>query len=237
MKITFLGSSHGIPEPGRKCSCAMIQAGDNVYFVDMGVMAICELIDRGIPVERVKGIFLTHMHGDHANGLVHFADLISWYYTGSNPEIYLPLVDAGKIITDWIALSCHATRDLQYKQVTEGVLFDDGTLRVTAVRTQHTASSYAYRVEAEGKAVLFSGDLRRPTEDFPAELAKGVALAICEGAHFPVTEYKPFLEEASPARVIINHCAPRNEPYLAELAKALPHMGVTMATDGMEITV
>ena len=237
MRITFLGASHGIPEPGRKCSCAMVEAGGNVYFVDMGVMAICDLVNRGIPVERVKAIFLTHMHGDHANGLIHFADLISWYYTGANPEIYLPLIEAGQIITDWIALSCHATRDLQYRQVKEGLLYDDGILRVTAAKTQHTASSFAYRLEAEGKAVLFSGDLRRPAEDFPAELAEGVDLAICEGAHFPVTEYKPFLEVASPKRVIINHYAPWNVPHIMELSKTLPHMKVTMATDGMEITV
>ena len=53
MKITFLGSSHGVPEPHRRCSSAMIEVGENVYFVDMGVMAICDLVDRGIPVERV----------------------------------------------------------------------------------------------------------------------------------------------------------------------------------------
>ena len=215
----------------------MIEVGENVYFVDMGVMAICDLVDRGIPVERVKSIFITHMHGDHTNGLIHFADLISWYYTGANPEIYLPLLEGKEIINRWIALSCHATRDLQYRQVTEGLLYDDGILRVTAARTCHTDSSYSYRLEADGKTVLFSGDLCKPAVDFPAELAKGVDLAICEGAHFPATEYKPFLETASPGRVVINHYAPWNVPHIMQLAKELPEMHVTMANDGMEITL
>ena len=124
MKLTFLGTSHGVPEPNRKCSCTMITVGERVYFVDMGVMAIGELTNRHLPVESVKGIFITHMHGDHTNGLIHFADLISWYYTGADPEIYLPLIEGARIISDWIALSCHAVRDLRYKQVAEGTVFD-----------------------------------------------------------------------------------------------------------------
>ena len=40
MKITFIGSSHGVPEPGRKCACFLLEAGENVYFVDMGTDGI-----------------------------------------------------------------------------------------------------------------------------------------------------------------------------------------------------
>ncbi len=237
MKITFLGTSHGIPEPHRRCSCTMVEIGDHVYFVDMGVMAICDLVNRGIPVEKVKAIFVTHMHGDHTNGLIHFADLISWYYTGANPEIYLPLLEGKQIITDWIALSCHTTRELQYRQVAEGTIYDDGILRVSALRTKHTHASYAYRLEAEGKAVLFSGDMHRPHVDFPADLANHVDVAICEGAHFPATEYKSYLEKAAPGRVVINHYAPWNIPHILQLTKELPEMDITMANDDLEIVL
>ena len=36
MKITFLGTSHGIPEADRVLSSAMIEVGDNIYLVDAG---------------------------------------------------------------------------------------------------------------------------------------------------------------------------------------------------------
>lgn len=237
MKLTFLGASHGIPEPNRKCSCTMVEVDGRIYFVDMGVMAIGELVNRAIPVEAVRGIFITHMHGDHTNGLIHFADLISWYYRASDPEIYLPLLEGAKIITDWIALSCHATRDLQYREVQCGDLFDDGFLKVSAVRTQHTNSSYAYRLEAHGKAVLFTGDMQRPSADFPSELAGDTDLIVCEGAHFPATEYEPVLTQCAPKRVIVNHYAPWNIPHIMTLAKDMPHLHVTMAHDGMEIVL
>lgn len=235
MKLTFLGTSHGVPEPNRKCSCTMITVGERVYFVDMGVMAIGELVNRDIPVESVKGIFITHMHGDHTNGLVHFADLISWYYTGADPEIHLPLLEGARIISDWIALSCHAVRELRYRQVTEGTVYDDGFLKVTAVRTKHTASSYSYRVEADGKAVVFTGDMHHPSVDFPAALAKDADLVICEGAHFAATEYQSVLEQCAPKRVTVNHYAPWNVPHIITLKKELPDLRIALAHDGMEI--
>lgn len=237
MKLTFFGASHGVPEPNRKCSCTMITVGERVYFVDMGVMAINELVNRGISVDAVKGIFITHMHGDHTNGLIHFADLISWYYTSADPEIYLPLLDGAKIISDWIALSCHAVRELRYRQVTEGAIYDDGIFKVTAIHTKHTASSYAYRIEADGKSVVFTGDIHHPSVDFPAALARHADLVICEGAHFAATEYKSVLEQHDPKRVIVNHYAPWNVPHIMTLQKELPHLCVTMAHDGMEITL
>ena len=69
MKITIVGSSHGVPEPDRKCSCIKVEIGGNIYFVDMGTPAIDEMRRRGDDVNAVKGVFITHMHGDHIGGL------------------------------------------------------------------------------------------------------------------------------------------------------------------------
>ena len=87
MRITFIGASHGVPEPNRKCSCTMIEISGRYYFIDMGTPSIDHLVTAGIPVDAVKGIFITHMHGDHTNGLVSFIDLISWYFKTADPTI------------------------------------------------------------------------------------------------------------------------------------------------------
>ena len=77
MKITFLGSSHGVPEPNRKCSCIMVEVEQNIYLIDIGTPAIDLLRRRGKSIDAVKGVFITHMHGDHTDGLIQFADLIA----------------------------------------------------------------------------------------------------------------------------------------------------------------
>ena len=90
MRIVFFGSSHGFPEPGRRCSSILIEIGETRYFIDMGTQSIEQLADRGIRPETVKACFVTHMHGDHTNGFISFIDLCSWYYTKAFPEFYFP---------------------------------------------------------------------------------------------------------------------------------------------------
>ena len=40
MKITFLGTSHGVPAADRYCYCVMIESGKSVYFIDGGAPMI-----------------------------------------------------------------------------------------------------------------------------------------------------------------------------------------------------
>ena len=94
MRIVFFGSSHGVPEANRRCSSAMIEVGDRRYFIDMGTQSIEQLITRRMAPNSVKGIFFTHMHGDHTNGLVSFVDLCTWYFKDVRPGIYVPEIKA-----------------------------------------------------------------------------------------------------------------------------------------------
>ena len=142
MKITFVGSSHGVPEAHRKCTCIMIEVGENVYFVDMGTSAIDALRTRGIDIDKVKGVFVTHMHGDHTNGLIQFVDLITWYFKTPDPVICLPMPEAAKVIDAWLEVTMNgAKKDIQYRETQPGVVFDDGVLKVTAIPTQHCRKS------------------------------------------------------------------------------------------------
>lgn len=237
VKITFLGASHGYPEPNRRCSCAMLDLGGKIYFIDMGVMALEDLVTRGISPDAVKGIFITHMHGDHTNGLVHFVDLISWKYKTVDPVICLPSLQGVEPMRGWLAANETPMRDLQFREYDSGVIFDDGTLKVTAIPTRHCETSHSFLVEAEGKTVLFTGDLKRPGIDFP-EIVKQLHtdLMVCECAHFPATDYIPVLEQCRTDRVCINHHSPRYFNTIAPLTEAIS-TPLVIAYDGLELNV
>ena len=236
MRIHFLGTSHGIPEPNRRCSCAMVEVGDRYYFIDMGVMAIYDMVSRNQAVNKTKAIFITHMHGDHTNGLFSFANLISWVYTDAKTTFYLPQMEAADIIRNWIDLTSHAVCPLDFKPVNTGVLYTDDLLIVTAIQTQHNEASFAYLLQAEGKNVLFTGDLKHPSIDFP-KVDLPLDLVVCEGAHFPVTDYEPIFENMQIKKVCVNHYAPWNFPHILQLKKDLAPIPVLYANDGMEIRV
>jgi len=239
MRITVLGSSHGVPEANRKCSCIMVEVGENIYFVDMGTPVIDELRKRGKSVDAVKGVFITHMHGDHTDGLIQFVDLITWCFKTPNPVIVLPEPKVEQIINDWLSVTIAGRQSaLEYRKTVEGVVYDDGVLKVTAIPTKHCPGSHAYVLEAEGKTVLCTGDLSRPSEDFPY-VDKELDLMICESAHFPATDYLPVLDKIEVKKVCVTHYSPKRMLSLYEFQQAMAERGtpIIIATDDLEINL
>lgn len=241
MKITVIGSSHGVPEAHRQCTCLMAEVGENIYFVDMGTPAIDALRTRGLPIDAVKGVFITHMHGDHTNGLISFVDLITWYFKTPDPVICLPDPSAGAVIDAWLKVTLNgAEKPIRYQKTEAGTVYDDGVIRMTAFPTQHCPGSFSYLMEAEGKRVLFTGDLKNPGVDFPAAaLAEGAELMICESAHFPATTYLDVPELEKVGKVCVTHYSDRHLASVLQLKQALTERGVpaVIATDDLVLTV
>jgi ribonuclease BN (tRNA processing enzyme) len=243
MRIVFFGSSHGVPEPNRRCSSTMIECGESRYFIDMGTQSMEQLITRRIPIETVKSVFITHMHGDHTDGLISFIDLCNWKFKNVHPKFYLPTdtEKAKAAINSWLTCNGLSMREFDFIQVNEGLLYDDGIIRITAFRTLHINESYAYLVEAEGKRVFFSGDMchKGPAEDFPISIFDDtIDLAICESAHFDATDFLPiFKGRENLKKVCFNHYSDRFLESVMEATRLLPDLKVIKATDDLEITV
>jgi len=117
--------------------------------------------------------------------------------------------------------------------------FDDGTLRVTAIPTQHCPHSHAFLLEAEGKSIVFTGDLRHPTIDFPQVCFQRTCdLIVCEAAHFSTTEAAPIFEKAAPKRVLINHICPwRHLPSIETVRQSERSYEFDCVWDGYELTL
>ena len=243
MRIVFFGTSHGVPEANQSCSCILLEVGERRYFIDMGRDPNVPLKTRRIPFESVKAVFITHMHTDHTDGLIPFLGLCSWYYTKADPHIYLPdrVEETAAILSAWMTNSgLPKMGDFSFSRIREGLFYEDEAIRITAYPTKHIAVSYAFLVEAEGKRVLFGGDLsHRPQEDFPKEvLQKPLDLAICESAHFAATEYLPIFKGCDNLKKLcITHYSDRFLASVLELTQALPEIPVLRANDGMEIVL
>lgn len=242
MRIEFLGTSHGRPEPNRKCSCILVEVAGAYYFFDMGVQAGEQLITQGIPAEAIRAVFITHMHIDHTSGLPSFLALCADYYKAAAPRLFIPGDTEGVKAGLGAFLACNGiTRPtgLPFFPVAEGELYADEHIRVRAYRTKHTDASYAYLIEAEGRRVLISGDLsHRPQEDFPiAALTPTLDLAICECAHFEATEYLPILTGRAPRRLCFTHYSERLLPTVLAMQGHLANVPVMRAQDGTVITL
>ena len=246
MKIIFFGTSHGYPEPHKKCSSLMIEVGEKRYIIDMGTDITTDLIDKGLHPECLSAIFVTHMHGDHYCGLAPFLYTCNWLYKTTDFALYLPtdINQFKNAVALWLGLRSGGMtpRDYDYRKISEGVIYDDGVMKVTAYKTGHCDESYALLLEAEGKRVLYTGDLSSkygPEYDFPkAALDSNIDLLICEGAHFPATKYYPIFENRDTVkRIYITHVKESRTGSIYELKDMLPDMEIVLPKDGVEAIV
>ena len=230
MKLTFLGTSHGVPAADRYCSSAMLQVADRTYLIDAGA-PVADLLQRyGVPFSAVKAVFTTHIHGDHTFGLPALCDLAGWYFKDADFDVFLTeQVGIDALHAFVMATSKNFDDDrVRLRLVQPGTFYDDGTLRVTAVPTRHMDygtqqyPSYAYVLEAEGKRLIFTGDLHGPdAADFPAPALELPSEAVvCEMAHFGGEAVFPYLKCCPTGRVLFHHVFHDYEQSMADIAAA-----------------
>lgn len=239
MQITFLGASHGVPEANRRCSCTLIETNGRYYFIDMGVNAHrCPCAHAASRWRTSRASSSRICTATIQTGSSHSSTLSAGILKPPTPKSACRTWRALRPSVHGLKANHCEMRDLRFKKVTDGTIFDDGYLKVTAIPTQHCPDSHAFFVEAEGKAVLFTGDLKHPNVDFPKiAKEKPTEFIICEAAHFPATDYAPVLAACPTKQVLVNHYAPWNIPNVMQLAETLAPLPVKFVNDGMQITL
>ena len=251
MKITFLGTSCGVPQPERYCSATMVECGGHTYLIDAGAPIVELMRQKGKTPNDLSAVFITHTHGDHIDGLSGLVDIMCWYYKNADPAIFLPETSYVEALEGWVSVfRCGgAVRLMRYASVREGIIYNDGTLEVTAIRTKHVDKgkrpSYAYMlrslIEGDEKRVLFTGDLSRSCEDYPkVAYEKDFDLIVCEAAHFDPLERIEIFERSKTQRFFVNHAGVRISkgamPSLVEFCSKLPCEALVV-NDGEEYTI
>ncbi len=238
MKLTFVGTSHGIPEADRFCTAMFLEIGDNCYIIDAGAPVSPMLLRYGIRHEAVKGVFITHLHGDHFDGLFEFCDQLSWRYLTAEPEILLPEEKGVLLLASFLETMITTKRELSIWTYNKGKIFEDENISVTAIPTDHSKlPSFAFLISAEGKTVLFSGDMSAEfTEADRLFKDRELDLVVFEGAHAELKNYGGLLGSINTKKMIINHYyEQRNSAKDIEALQKELSYDIFVAYDGMTV--
>ena len=234
MKLIFAGTSHGIPEKDRFCSATFLEISGNVYIIDAGAPISPLLLRYGLRHEDVRGIFVTHCHGDHMEGLPEFCNQITWYYRNAAPDIYLPEQRCVDLLHGWVREIQRTDRDpLRLYAYQPGCIYRDERMEIEAVPTRHIPSAHAFRIKAEGKTLLFTGDMSQQYPEFP-ELLQGLHydLVVCESAHnTTLADCSDLLRQADTKHLVINHINPVKLKGIEAVQDSFP-FPFTIAYDG-----
>ena len=242
MKITFLGTSHGVPTAERFCTSLMIEASGNVYLLDAGAPIYDLLIRKGYAPDAVKAIFISHGHMDHIAGLPAFLSRANWHDKQVRVKTYLPdprLIDAVSSYIEATDLKPLDGERLPLLLAKEGVVYEDEAIRICYIPTAHIPHSYAVLVEGEGKKFLFTGDLSGglAKDDFPKIASEQPLDAIaCEMAHFGAEEIAPWLQKIDVKQFWFTHVNRPEEklPAIRSLQGRCPYP-IYIADDNDEI--
>jgi ribonuclease Z len=197
IEVVLLGTGYPRPDPARAGPAAAIVAGERWFVVDAGRGVTMRIAATPLRYPAMKAVFLTHLHSDHTAGLPDLFDT-SWQFGRTTPlELYGPqgTERLSAAMLSFFADDIHYRRDLVERHpaagatirthvVKEGVVYDDGTVRVTAFLVDHrpVEPAFGYRFESGGRVIVVSGDTR-PTPNL-IQYAKGADILVLE-AYLP----------------------------------------------------
>ena len=172
----LLGTGYPRPDPEHAGASVAIVAGEKWFVVDAGRGATMRIAATDLRYEALAAVFLTHLHSDHTAGLPDLFDT-SWQFgRKSRPfELYGPsgVERLANGMREFFAEDIHIRRDLVEKHpgggarivthvIGQGVVFDDGVVKVTAFLVDHrpVVPAFGYRFDCGGHSIVISGDTR-----------------------------------------------------------------------------
>ena len=205
MKIHIWGCLSGTePMPGKHHTSWALEKDGFFWWFDAGENCARTAHLQGYDVRKIKKLFISHSHGDHTAGLYHlfmtmsklnsldcrYDDSISVPPTEfecivPDPEI----VELNKKILFFLTSEERSSLKIGVRQTQPGVLTDADGVFVECIRNHHIeplsdgrGASYSFRIKAEGKTIIASGDVRS-SDDLAPFLEEGCDILLMETGH------------------------------------------------------
>lgn len=202
LHITLCGAGGPLPDPQRSGACVAVTAGEQIFIVDAGTNGLRNLTRLRYPPGNIAGVFLTHFHSDHIDGL---GELATIRWVGGNHKTPLP-VYGPEGVTDIVAgFNRSYSRDAVYRNDHHGdnvadvaghgmvalsfpapaagestVIYEQNGLKVQMISVGHAPVTPAvgYLFSYRGRTALISGDTVKSANI--EKFAKGIDLLVHE---------------------------------------------------------
>ena len=178
LSVAICGSRSPIPSPGRAETCMLIQAGDEMFIVDIGDGSNANLQSWGIDYSNIKAVLLTHLHSDH------IADLPSlhqgaWILEERKDKLKVYGPEGVVNVTSGIEMAygldykyrhqhhgndiapiSFAGFDTRTVDLDQPVIYDNEELKITAFKVIHepVEPALGYKFEYKGRSLVITGD-------------------------------------------------------------------------------
>lgn len=218
-RITFLGTGSGTePMPNRQQSAVVLEINGSYYWFDAGENCSHRAYTSGMDVSRIRAVFISHMHIDHIGGLANLMFVIGKvsrvtgipHINGNRYDVFVPEIKRFEAVMEVADASCWGVGIIGH-EYTDGTVFEDENIRVTALHNRHLKEtgengwhSYSFLIEAEGKRIVYSGDVASPVELEPY-LSDGCDLLMMETGHHAVADVCAYASKKKVKKLCFTH--------------------------------
>ncbi len=133
-----------------------IRREGQVVLMDCGEGAQGRFVKFGLGLNREMLVLITHLHGDHVNGLLGLLQTM-----GLSKRIRTLTIVAPKELFDWLKMTMEVLHiglpfEVRFVPVRSGVVFRGKDFRVRAARASHSIDSWAYVFEELPRPGVFN---------------------------------------------------------------------------------
>ena len=172
IQVHLIGTGGPELTPTRQGMSTLVEASGQTLLFDAGRGALENIYLSRIDPRSITRIFLTHLHSDHIEGLPSVW-MTPWFMFGRKTklEVWGPqgtqqMIDGMRMMYGHdVEHRANPTFKREYldvtvHEITEGVVYDEGGVKVTAFSVEHDDGNpaFGYRIDALGRSILLSGD-------------------------------------------------------------------------------
>lgn len=184
--VVFFGTGSSRPMPHRNVSgLALVRDGAS-YLFDCGENTQVQMMGTGVRPGSINGIFLSHFHGDHVNGLPGLLASLGSFEREAPLPVYAP-----KGLKQWFALMhrLHILRSDRFTLLNEisehGIVFSHPEFDIIATPLKHRIECYGYALVEHDRPGRFdierAKSLKIPPGPLYGKLHHGEAITLPDG--------------------------------------------------------
>ncbi|MCW5893508.1 MAG: MBL fold metallo-hydrolase [bacterium] len=242
VRVTVLGSGDAFGSGGRFHSAYLVETPGATFLLDCGPSILQALKRARVAPDRLDFVLLTHFHGDHFAGVPFLFMDYRYESRRTRPFTVFGPPQVERRVRALFSALYEKTADepspfpVAYRELATEVAVEVAGVRVTPLPVPHVCElvSFAYRIEAAGRTLVYSGDTAW-TDDL-VRYTHGADLFVCECStwetkldiHVSYPEVATHAPKLGCKRLLLTHLG--SEP----LAR-LDEITLEVARDGMTI--
>ncbi len=258
MKLTLLGTGNHFPDHAVGSAGYVLEHQDTMLKLDFGRGNLMNMAAAGLSWKKIDAVLLSHVHPDHISDLIQYLQAYTLIQVdGVVKSYHVTDADVKEIVLYGPRGLSSFFNHLRMVTITEWSVipevkevYDDiwtiGGIAISSTPVEHFTDSVAYRFEANGKTLCYTGDAS--LNDNLITLAKDVDVLLAECSMTPGSDFHGHLAPESVAelankagvkKVVLTHYPgdPQQRQKRANAVIELFDKEVIIGEDLMEIEI